>query len=330
MDSPLVSIIVPNYNHEKYLKLRLDSILNQTYQNFEVILLDDCSTDNSKEVLLNYANHKKVTHCIFNEENSGNVFLQWNKGLSLARGEYIWIAESDDYCEENFLYELTKYLIKDDEITLVYCQSNKVDEQGIVKGSWLDQIIDLNKELFLSDFIMEGNEFVEKFLIAKNVIPNASAVLFRKAHLFDVGNPEIYPWLKYNGDWTFYLRLILNKKIAFVHNPLNNYRYHSESVIANAVKKESYISLKKIEIKSREKMNDYLMAQKSSNCNKIILLNNNIIKHLKYEQALYFLRNPGKLKSVHGFYSVVKMFLINKEFRKRILAKCKQYLKSVY
>ena len=67
---PLVSIIVPNYNHEKYLKQRLDSIFNQTYSNFEVILLDDCSSDSSQTILLEYAKNPKVSYCIFNEFNS--------------------------------------------------------------------------------------------------------------------------------------------------------------------------------------------------------------------------------------------------------------------
>ena len=65
--NPLVSIIIPNYNHALYLKERLDSIFNQTFQDFEVILLDDCSTDTSREVLAEYAKKDKVSHCIFNE-----------------------------------------------------------------------------------------------------------------------------------------------------------------------------------------------------------------------------------------------------------------------
>ena len=82
--TPLVSIIVPNYNHEQYLKQRLESIFNRTYPNFEVILLDDFSTDSSKKILSEYSENPKVSQCVLNETNSGNTFIQWNKGIALA------------------------------------------------------------------------------------------------------------------------------------------------------------------------------------------------------------------------------------------------------
>ena len=87
-----VSIIVPNYNYERYLKERINSILNQTYTDYELILLDDASTDNSAELLAKYKNHPKVSHVIINKENSGSPFKQWMKGILLAKGEWIWIA----------------------------------------------------------------------------------------------------------------------------------------------------------------------------------------------------------------------------------------------
>ena len=102
----MVSVIVPNYCHAPYLRERIDSILNQTYQDFELILLDDCSTDNSREVLESYRNREHVSHILINEQNTGNTFLQWEKGLLLTKGEYVWIAESDDVAEPRFLETL--------------------------------------------------------------------------------------------------------------------------------------------------------------------------------------------------------------------------------
>lgn len=73
-----VSVIVPNYNHHKFLNARLDSILKQTYQNFEIIILDDCSTDENRDIIELYRNHPKVSHIIHNTKNSGSTFIQWN------------------------------------------------------------------------------------------------------------------------------------------------------------------------------------------------------------------------------------------------------------
>ncbi|TAE04306.1 MAG: glycosyltransferase family 2 protein, partial [Bacteroidetes bacterium] len=91
MKNPLISVIVPNYNHAPYLLERIESILSQSFQDFELILLDDFSTDQSKEVLKKYQNHEKVSHLLLNEKNSGSTFKQWNKGISLAKGKYIWL-----------------------------------------------------------------------------------------------------------------------------------------------------------------------------------------------------------------------------------------------
>ena len=87
--SPTVSVIIPNYNHAPYLKERIDSVLNQTYQDFEVIILDDCSPDNSVEVIELYRSNPHVAHILINEQNTRNTFIQWERGISLAKGKYI-------------------------------------------------------------------------------------------------------------------------------------------------------------------------------------------------------------------------------------------------
>lgn len=81
---PLVSVIVPNYNHARFLEERMESVLGQTYQNIEVIILDDCSTDNSREVIEKYRNNPKVAKIVYNDANSGSPFRQWKKGMELA------------------------------------------------------------------------------------------------------------------------------------------------------------------------------------------------------------------------------------------------------
>lgn len=101
-NEPLVSVIIPNYNHARFLDERIQSVLNQTYQNFELIILDDKSTDNGLEVINKYKDDSHISHIVVNEENSGSPFKQWHKGFELAKGDWIWLAESDDSCTSVF------------------------------------------------------------------------------------------------------------------------------------------------------------------------------------------------------------------------------------
>ena len=84
---PLVSVIVPNYNYEAYLDVRMESILAQTYDNFEVIFLDDCPSDGSLDVIEKYKNNPHLKKIVCGDANSGSPFVQWKKGLGLAEGE---------------------------------------------------------------------------------------------------------------------------------------------------------------------------------------------------------------------------------------------------
>ncbi|MES2804259.1 MAG: glycosyltransferase [Bacteroidota bacterium] len=324
---PLISVIVPNYNHEKYLVQRLECIFNQTYPNFEVILLDDCSTDKSQEILWEYAKNPKVSHCIFNATNSGNTFVQWNKGIELAKGDYIWIAESDDFCELHFLEELIQPLLQDPEIKLVYCQSNKVNENGEITGNWLSRTDNLDPSLFLTNFVMDGNEFIERFLIHKNVIPNASGVLFRKESAVLLGNLDIDLVLKTCGDWLFYLKISTNHKVAFIPKSLNNFREHSASVIASAIKTESLGSIIDIDLKNRKKMIGFLSFERPNNLSVILTLNSQIVKGLKYKKGLFYYKNDGKLKGLLILCSVLDIFIKKYNFKKNFKLKYNRFFK---
>lgn len=315
---PLVSIIVPNYNHEKYLKQRLESIFNQTYLNFEVILLDDSSSDASRTILMEYADNLKVSHFVFNKTNSGNTFIQWNKGIALAKGDYIWIAESDDFCESNFLEELIQPLIQDDTIVLSYCQSNRVDEFGVHKGDWLNHTDSLDNTFFLKNFILEGNEFIERFLIYRNVIPNVSAVLFRKETVLNLGELEIDSFLKYCGDWLFYIKLLTNNQVAFKSIALNYYRYHPKSVITMAHKNGDFLPFNGVEINVRKKMKVFLSDNKPYNLSGILKINKKISREWKYEKAFYLIRNQRKMEGFLLLISIFKLFIKNYKFKKNL------------
>src|SRR4051794_30504658 len=105
MQHPKVSVVIPNYNHGPYLRERIDSVLGQTFGDFEVIILDDASTDNSHAILTRYYTKPRM-RILVNRRNSGSAFPQWNRGIELARGDYVWIAESDDSADPRFLETL--------------------------------------------------------------------------------------------------------------------------------------------------------------------------------------------------------------------------------
>lgn len=219
---PKVSVIVPNYNHAPYLRQRIDSILLQTYQDFELILLDDYSIDSSKEVLLSYKDHPKVTHLVFNEENSGSSFRQWDKGIELAKGEFIWIAESDDWAEPVFLETLIATKKKYPDVGLLYSASTLIDADGNCTYN--------NASNNTGDAIFyKGKEFIKQKMLTSNPIWNASMMLFRKSLLSHIENYE-YRQLKYSGDWLLYVQLLSNTNVLEIKQTLNHYRIHAANV----------------------------------------------------------------------------------------------------
>ncbi|GAA4815324.1 hypothetical protein GCM10023330_24230 [Litoribaculum gwangyangense] len=307
--NPKVSIIIPNYNHEHFLEQRLQSIFYQTYKNFEVILLDDCSTDNSQAILLEYAKHPKISHCVFNKTNSGSTFVQWRKGIELAKGEIIWIAESDDFCDDQFLETVIKPFGNDIEVVLAYCQSNKVNVNGEVTGNWKNYTDYFKSPLFDSDFIIDGAIFIQKYLIYKNTIPNASAVLMRKSKVLELGLDEINSNLKYCGDWLFYFKLLLTGKVAFTSKSLNNFRYHSQSVIAYANEKENKIELLNIDIQLRDEMQHFLNKINKLKKRLISEKLKKLIKELKYEKSLLLLSNKKFKEAITLIFSILFYFI---------------------
>lgn len=218
---PSVSIIVPNYNHLRFLPQRLETIFNQTFQDFEVILLDDCSTDNSWEYLSQFANHPKVSHCIRNEVNSGSPFKQWKKGWDLAKYNWIWIAESDDYSELDFLERLVLQI--DDEVSLIFVKSEFVDENGgaLFFNGIKHEIKSYN--LGENPIRRKGTQFISDFLVYRNYLLNASAVLFRNPKTF----PEGALFMKYAGDWFFWLSILGFLDVIYLPRPRNFFRFHS-------------------------------------------------------------------------------------------------------
>jgi glycosyltransferase involved in cell wall biosynthesis len=224
---PKVSVIIPNYNHAQFLEQRIQSVLDQTYQDFEIIYLDDASTDNSNEVFAKFANNSRI-RAIYNQTNSGSPFKQWNKGIRLAQGEYIWIAESDDYADQRLLAELVDKLDNNPTVGLAYCLSWFIDERDRSIFNSKDLLYFPDKERWEKDFVNNGIDECSKYLIFENIIHNASAVLIRRSIYEKVGYAD--ESLRLCGDWLLWVKMLLVSDIAFIAETLNYYRAHSETV----------------------------------------------------------------------------------------------------
>ncbi|MBQ9671999.1 MAG: glycosyltransferase [Prevotella sp.] len=224
-----VSVIVPNYNHAPYLKERLDSILAQTEQDIEVIILDDCSTDNSMEVLQPYEQHPKVRPVVRNATNTGSPFRQWLHGFELAQGEYIWIAESDDVAEPTFLEESLKRLEQHPQVQMTFTWSTFIDAEGKTMRKSPDR-----PSLYKGDGVYNGHNFALRRMLFRNVIYNASMVVFRKSALKNV-SPD-FQTFRSGGDWVFWFDIMTQGDIAEIPLRLNHFRQHAGKVTVRADK----------------------------------------------------------------------------------------------
>lgn len=216
MNQQKVSVIIPNYNHAQYLEKRIDSVLNQTYQNIEVIILDDNSTDNSLEIIEKYRNHIKVSQIIVNEQNTGAPFEQWDKGIRLAQGELIWIAESDDYNELTFLEELIIEWNKHKNVVVAFSNYVKFFEDGFC----------LYKEHKNQCF--RGDKFIKNRLVRGNYILNASGAVFSKSTYTKIS--KLFLTFKSAGDYMFWVEMLKYGSVVKVNKNLTYWRQHKTSV----------------------------------------------------------------------------------------------------
>jgi glycosyltransferase involved in cell wall biosynthesis len=227
-----VSVIIPNYNHSSHLRQRIDSVLNQSFRNFELVILDDCSTDGSQSIIEEYRNNPLVTTIILNKKNQGSPFKQWKLGVDHAKGDWIWIAESDDYADVKFLEKLMNAARAHPSAGLVYCDSNVVEGDSVLTETFADiKNIKHNTSRWNSDYFNSGVNEIENYLLPDGTINNTSAVLFKrdiflKADPFDIN-------LRYTGDKYAFVKVLARSDVAYVKDALNYFRNPFNTKSAN-------------------------------------------------------------------------------------------------
>lgn len=221
----LISVIVTSYNHAEYLDERMESLLQQTYKNLEIIVVDDCSSDRSVEVLTKYDCHNHVK--IVALEKNGGYANATNLGVSLSNGGYIMFAECDDFNESTHIEVLYDKMCGSQNIGVAFSKSNMIDSNGNTFGDDFCFREKSFKHLCLKDTVIPQRD-IQRFFLISCVIPNMSAALLRKDLFQRVGG--LSPEYKACADWDFWCRVSALCDFYYVASPLNNFRTHQTSV----------------------------------------------------------------------------------------------------
>ncbi len=250
---PRVSAILPNYNYEAHLPMRLDSIFDQTLPLQEVIVLDDASPDRSVEVIRVVADARgRDIRLEVNAKNTGSPFVQWKKGLSMASGDFVWIAEADDTADPRLVATLVRRM-QEERADFGFCDSWQIDAEDNRTGeSYQGYMTEFPPGTFGRSFAMDGKDFLRKFLAVKNVILNVSSVVFRRealARALETVGDELTDY-SVAGDWRLYAELCLaGGRMVYEAEALNGHRRHATSV-THALKAQKHLS----EIEGMHKM----------------------------------------------------------------------------
>ena len=221
----LVSVIVASYNHAEFLEQRLDSLINQTYQDIEILVIDDCSTDNSVEILRRYESHPKV-RLIVRGQNGGWVTVS-NQGVEMSAGEFIIFANCDDACELQMVERLVAAMRAHSTAGISFCRSLMIDENSSVVG---DDFLGREKSFRVKCYIdaLITRKEMSRFLLHSCVIPNLSAALFRKEYLISVGG--LTSDYRVCSDWDLFFRMATRCDVAYIATPLNKFRQHETTI----------------------------------------------------------------------------------------------------
>jgi glycosyltransferase involved in cell wall biosynthesis len=239
--SALVSVVVTSYNHAQFMASRMESLLNQTYQSIEILVIDDCSTENNVEILRGYESHPKV-RLLINSENRGLV-PTINQGIEMTLGEFVIIAQCDDSCDPRMIEKLVGVLEQHPKAGMAFCRSQLIDEFDQLLG---DDFL-IRERSFRSRCVTNtllSSAEMNRFLLNSCVIPNMSALLIRRDCLAVVG--KLSDEYSVCVDWDLYFRVVERYDVAYVAEPLNKFRQHKNSIrrtIKDRVIHEEYFRL---------------------------------------------------------------------------------------
>ncbi len=223
INQPLVSIIMPAYNHEKYVESSITSIINQTYKNVELIVIDDCSKDKTKEIIKNL--QKKYNFMFIEHTNNQGISKTLNEGLKLALGEYFCVLASDDQLLPEKIETNIKHFRDNPQHELVFSNINLIDtdnqiiQHNYANHSKIQKLLAAQNGKERAAILMEGN-----------CIP-VMTVMTKRESLLKIGG---FDESSYIEDWDAWIRLARNDmQFGYINKPLVNYRITPGSMSKN-------------------------------------------------------------------------------------------------
>jgi glycosyltransferase involved in cell wall biosynthesis len=235
-----VSAIVPNYNHARFLKQRFTSILAQRPNVWEIIVLDDASTDDSRELIQSITKDLPIpVRAVLNDANSGSVFAQWAKGISLAEGDLVWVCESDDSCDSRFLETLVPYF-EDRSVMLAFGWTDLMDENGAPYAG-MERYMGGAAPMAYWKTPRTASAFTwfHGPFGARNIIPNVGGCIFRRQQISSDFLAALVAY-KVCGDWYLYSRVAHGGRIVYDPSARAYFRQHRANTSTLGFRTESF------------------------------------------------------------------------------------------
>lgn len=269
----MVSIVIPLYNGSKFIRQTINSCLDQDYNDIEVIVIDDCSKDDSYYITKRISDYHDNVKLIKNESNLGFCKTA-NKGIMLSNGEYILVLGQDDIIKKDHISLMLKSF--DNSVGAVYCGFSFIDEKGNVSK---DINIAKGREVSISDFVYQ------------NAISSVGLVIRADVAKKIGGYPEYKKWANY-GEWYFWINIASMSRIVYNDKAIALYRRHSDNITNTFSNKKSSVILNKYWDKCR------LLALKQGNFS--------FSKKLSILKYIYIGKLKRKTKNIFSLISRVK------------------------
>lgn len=232
-----ISVVMTSYNHKEYIGLAIESIINQTFTDFELIIVDDNSNDGSQDVIRKYEKLDKRIVAIYRDENFGNYVLSTNYAASFAKTDYLIFAQCDDFADKDQLKNLWEIKQKNPKCKVIYSCSNLIDKNGCYLGNDFScRSVDFKN--YCKESTVLPKDMAHKLLVHSCIIPNLSAALVEKALFIKMNG--LSTDFKVLADWDFWLRSSLVTDFYYIKEPLNNFRQH-DTTIRSSIKIEKQL-----------------------------------------------------------------------------------------